>query len=164
MYPEEEKLYKIEMKVGLLEKDIQQTNQVYDKLSESIEKIQQMNDTMIRMITIHEQRHEHHVKAEEDLKNDIKELHSEDIKELHSRITTVSRELHDRIDQVERHITERLDDLRIELIKHAKNDPNRLSNTLQEIDKYKWMILGGAIALGWLFGNINLGALGTLIK
>jgi prefoldin subunit 5 len=156
MYPEEEKLYKIEMKVGLLEKDIQQTNQVYDKLSESIEKIQQMNDTMIRMITIHEQRHEHHAKVEEDLKDDIKELHS--------RITTVSRELHERIDQVERHITERLDDLRIELIKHAKNDPNRLSNTLQEIDKYKWMILGGAIALGWLFGNINLGALGTLIK
>ncbi len=115
-----------------------------------------MNDTMIRMITIHEQRHEHHAKAEEDLK--------EDIKELHSRITTVSRELHERIDQVERHITQRLDDLRIELIKHAKNDPNRLSNTLQEIDRYKWMILGGAIALGWLFGNINLGALGTLIK
>jgi len=156
MYPEEEKLYQIEMKVGLLEKDIQQTNQVYEKLSESIEKIQEMNDTMIRMITIHEQRHEHHAKAEEDLK--------EDIKELHSRITTVSRELHERIDQVERHITERLDDLRIELIKHAKNDPNRLSNTLQEIDRYKWMILGGAIALGWLFGNINLGALGTLIK
>ncbi len=156
MYPEEEKLYQIEMKVGLLEKDIQQTNQVYEKLSESIEKIQEMNDTMIRMITIHEQRHEHHAKAEEDLK--------EDIKELHSRITTVSRELHERIDQVERHITQRLDDLRIELIKHAKNDPNRLSNTLQEIDRYKWMILGGAIALGWLFGNINLGALGTLIK
>jgi len=156
MYPEEEKLYQIEMKVGLLEKDIQQTNHVYEKLSESIEKIQEMNDTMIRMITIHEQRHEHHAKAEENLK--------EDIKELHSRITTVSRELHERIDQVERHITERLDDLRIELIKHAKNDPNRLSNTLQEIDRYKWMILGGAIALGWLFGNINLGALGTLIK
>ena len=100
MYPEEEKLYQIEMKVGLLEKDIQQTNQVYEKLSESIEKIQQMNDTMIRMITIHEQRHEHHAKAEENLKDDIKELHS--------RITTVSRELHERIDQVERLLPHRL--------------------------------------------------------
>ncbi len=83
---------------------------------------------------------------------------------LQERSSSLLRELHERIDQVERHITERLDDLRIELIKHAKNDPNRLSNTLQEIDRYKWMILGGAIALGWLFGNINLGALGTLIK
>jgi chromosome segregation ATPase len=156
MYPEEEKLYKMEMKVGLLEKDIQQTNHVYEKLSESIEKIQEMNDTMIRMITIHEQRHEHHTKTETDLK--------EDIKELHSRITTVSRELHERMDQVERHITERLDDLRSDLLKHAKTDPNRLSNTLHEIDKYKWMLLGGAAALGWLFGNINLGVLGTLLK
>ena len=156
MYPEEEKLYKMEMKVGLLEKDIQQANHVYDKLSESIEKIREMNDTMIRMITIHEQRHENHAKVEDNLKDDIKELHS--------RITTVSREIHERMDQVERHITERLDALRGELIKHAKTDPNRLSNTLHEIDRYKWMIFGAAIAIGWIFGNINLSALGTLIK
>ena len=40
MYPEEEKLHNIELKVSLLEKDIQQTNQICDKISESIEKIQ----------------------------------------------------------------------------------------------------------------------------
>jgi len=157
MYPEEEKLHNIEMKVNLLEKDIQQTNQVCDKLSESIEKIQEMNATMIRMITIHEQRHENHEKAEENLKDDIKELHS--------RITTVSREIHDRIDQVERIITDRLDALRGDLLRHKQEDNgNKIGDTLKEIDKYKWMILGAAIAVGWIIGNVNLGVLGTLFK
>lgn len=157
MYPEEEKIHEIEMKVGLLEKDIQQTDRVCEKLSESIEKIQEMNDNMIRMLTIHEQRHEQHKEVEESLK--------EDIKELHSRITTVSREIHERIDQVEVRITERLDNIRAELIRHKQEDGgNKVSDTLKEIDKYKWMILGAAISLGWIIGNVNLGVLGTLFK
>lgn len=157
MYPEEEKMHALELKVGLLDKDIQQTNRLCDKLSESIEKIQEMNANIIRMITIHEQRHEHHDKAEEDLKDDIKELHS--------RITTVSREIHERIDQVERSITERLDALRNDLIRHKQEDGGgKIGDTLKEIDKYKWMILGAAIAIGWIIGNVNLGVLGTLFK
>ena len=157
MYPEEEKIHNIEMKVGLLEKDIQQVDRVCEKLSESIEKIQEMNDNMIRMLTIHEQRHEQHEKAEDNLQ--------EDIKELHSRITTISREIHDRIDQVEFRITERLDNIRADLIRHKEEDGgNKVGATLKEIDKYKWMILGAAISLGWIIGNVNLGVLGTLFK
>lgn len=157
MYPEEEKMHTLELKVGLLEKDVQQTDRVCEKLSESIEKIQEMNDNMIRMLTIHEQRHDQHEKSEDNLQ--------EDIKELHSRITTVSREIHERIDQVEVRITERLDNIRADLIRHKQEDNgNKISDTLKEIDKYKWMILGAAIALGWVIGNVNLGVLGTLFK
>ncbi len=157
MYPEEEKMHALELKVGLLEKDVQQTDRVCEKLSESIEKIQEMNDNMIRMLTIHEQRPEQHEKSEDNLQ--------EDIKELHSRITTVSREIHERIDQVEVRITERLDNIRADLIRHKQEDNgNKISDTLKEIDKYKWMILGAAIALGWVIGNVNLGVLGTLFK
>ena len=39
-----------------------------------------------------------------------------------------------------------------------------VGDTLKEIDKYKWMILGAAIAIGWIIGNVNLGVLGTLFK
>jgi DNA-binding ferritin-like protein len=96
------------------------------------------------MITLHEQRHEQHEKVESDLKEDIKDLH-------------------DRIDQVERHISERIDALRVDLMSHKKHD-NIVGDTLKEIDKYKWMILGAAIAIGWIIGNVNLGVLGTLFK
>ena len=156
MYPEEQKLHEVELKVGLLEKDVQQTDRLCEKLSESISKIQELNVNIMQMISLHEQRHEQHEKAEQELK--------EDIKELHSRITTVNREIHERIDEVERHISGRIDELRSDLIKLAKTDPTRLSNALAEIDKYKWMILGGALALGWLIGNVDLAMLGKLLK
>lgn len=157
MYPEEQKIHEVELKVGLLTKDIEQTDRLCTKLSESIEKLQEVNANILRMITIHEQRHEHHERVEDDLK--------EDIKELHSRITTVSREIHERIDQVEVRIGEKLDAIRGDLIRHKQEDKGtKISETLKEIDKYKWMILGAAIALGWVVGNVNLGVLGTLFK
>ena len=157
MYPEEQKLHDVEMKVGLLEKDVQQTDRLCEKLSESISKLQEVNANILRMITIHEHRHEQHERAETELKDDIKELHS--------RITTVNREIHERIDEVERHISERIDALRSDLIQHKKEEGgNVVSDTLKEIDRHKWMILGAAIAIGWIIGNVNLGVLGTLFK
>ena len=157
MYPEEQKLHDVEMKVGLLERDVQQTEKLCEKLSESISKLQEVNANILRMITIHEHRHEQHERAETEVKDDIKELHS--------RITTVNREIHERIDEVERHISERIDALRSDLIQHKKEEGgNMVGDTLKEIDKYKWMILGAAIAIGWIIGNVNLGVLGTLFK
>jgi ElaB/YqjD/DUF883 family membrane-anchored ribosome-binding protein len=156
MYPDEQKIHDIELKVGLLGKDVELTDRLCSKLSESITKIQELNVNIMQMISLHEQRHEHHEKVEGDLKDDIKELHS--------RITTVNRELHERIDQVERHITERLDAIRSDLANHKKNDTPKVTDVLKEMDRYKWMILGAAIAVGWILGNVNLGVLGTLIK
>ena len=156
MYPEEQKLHDIELKVGLLNKDVEMTDRLCSKLSESITKIQELNINIMQMITLHEQRHEIHEKVETEFK--------EDIKELDSRITTVNREIHERIDQVERHISERIDALRSDLANHKKNDEPRVTQILKEMDRYKWMILGAAIVIGWILGNVNLGVLGTLIK
>jgi methyl-accepting chemotaxis protein len=156
MYPEEKKLNELELKVELLNKDVQLNDKLCSKLSESIAKIQELNVNIMQMITLHQQKHEQHEEAEQDLKDDIKELHS--------RITSVNREMHERLDLVERHISERIDALRSDLINHKKQDGNKVRDALQEIDRYKWMILGGALALGWLIGNIDLTALASLIK
>jgi len=100
----------------------------------------------MQMISLHEQRHEQHEKTEKELKDDIKDLH-------------------DRIDQVERHISQRIDDLRSDLIKHKKEEAApKIPEILQEMDKYKWMFLGAALAIGWVIGNIDLAVFGTLLK
>lgn len=146
MYPEEQKIHDLEMKVGLLGKDVEQTDRLCEKLSESIEKLQEVNVNILRMITLHEQRHEQHEKVESDLKEDIKDLH-------------------DRIDQVERHISARIDALRNDLMKHKTDDAGtKLPQVLAEIDKYKFAIVAVAVSVGWILGNVNLGVLGTLIK
>ena len=145
MYPDEHKVHDLEMKVGLLGKDVEQTDRLCEKLSESIAKIQELNVNIMQMITLHEQRHEQHEKVETDLKDDIKDLH-------------------DRIDQVERHISARIDALRNDLINHKQQDKGRVPEMLAEVEKYKWMILGGALALGWVIGHVDLTVLGTLFK
>ena len=145
MLPDEQKVHELELKVGLLGKDVEQTDRLCEKLSESIAKIQELNVNIMQMITLHEQRHEQHEKVETDLKDDI-------------------RDLHDRIDQVERHISARIDALRNDLMNHKQQDRGRIPEMLAEIEKYKWMILGGALAFGWLIGHVDLTMLGKLLK
>lgn len=156
MYPEEQEMNNLKLELGLLKKDVQLTDRLCEKLTESISKLEEINISLTRMIALHEEKHQQHDRVEQDLKDDIKELHS--------RITTTTRELHDRMDEVERHIAAKIDSLRIELQNHERKDGTKLPEVLREIDKYKWMILGAAIAIGWIIGNVNLGVLGTLFK
>ena len=142
----EQDLNNIKLKVGLLEKDVSLTDKLCTKLSESIAKIQELNTNIAQMIVLHEQKHDQHEKVEKELKDDIKDLH-------------------DRIDQVERHISARIDALRTDLLKHKTEDrKNKVGEMMKEIERYKWMILGAAIAIGWIIGNIDLEVLGTLFK
>ena len=73
MIPEEQ-LSEVKLQVGLLNKDIQHTNLLCDKLSESIEKIQEMNMNLVKMIALHDNKHEQHEKVEDNLKDDYKDL------------------------------------------------------------------------------------------
>ena len=160
MYPEEEKIHDLRLEVGLLKKDNEQLATITNKLSDSIEKIQEMNGNLVRMISLHDQRHDNHTRTENELK--------EDIKELHSRITTVTRELHDKIDATEKHLADKIDSLRIELKRHENAEEQRngakVNDILGKIENYKYLILGVAVATGFLLGNINADVIGILFK
>jgi ElaB/YqjD/DUF883 family membrane-anchored ribosome-binding protein len=160
MYPEEEKFHDLKLEIGLLKKDNQQLTTITNKLSDSIEKIQEMNGNLVRMIALHDQKHDTHTKTENELK--------EDIKDLHSRITTVTRELHDKIDSTEKHLGDKIDALRNELKSHESNEESRnklkVNEILSNIENYKYLILGVAIATGFLLGNINADVIGMLFK
>jgi len=87
----------------------------------------------------------------EDLKTDVADVKS-DIKELHSRITTTTREITD-------HIDTKIDAL-------AKDDKSQHDSMSKKIDgikdrvdtleKWRYMIVGGAIALGYLMAHTEL--------
>ena len=76
----------------------------------------------------------------------------QDIKELHSRITTTTREITDHIDQ-------KIDQL-------AKSDADQhtaMAKTINEmkdrvdiLEKWRFMIVGGAIVCGYLIGHLDL--------
>jgi chromosome segregation ATPase len=160
MYPEEQEMNNLKLEIGLLKKDNQQLTTITNKLSDSIEKIQEMNGNLLRMISLHDQRHEGHIRVEDELK--------EDIKELHSRITTVNRELHDKIDDVEKHIADKIDSLRRELQNHESREESRNKSKpteiLAKIENYKYLVLGIVLAAGFLLGNFNSSLFSLLFK
>lgn len=150
----------VKLKLGLLEKDVQMTGNLLAKVSESIEKIQEMNLNLIKMLTLHEQRHSQHEKVETELK--------EDIKDLHSRISTQSRQLNERIDQFEKHVTDRLDDIRTDLLEHQKREfpedhpKDNFADKLEKINEWRWMIIGAIILAAWFIGELDV--LGKFLK
>lgn len=151
----EENLNDIKLDVELLKKDVEQFDVLCDKITNSIEKMQDVNHNLLKMISLHEQRLEQHEKAEDDIE--------EDVKDLHSRITTINREIHDRIDQVEYHITQRIDDLRSDLIKHKENDKG-FRFSFSDLDKAKWFIMGGVLFAGILLGKFDIFTLFSFVK
>jgi predicted nucleic acid-binding Zn-ribbon protein len=86
----------------------------------------------------------------EGIKEDVAAV-KQDIKELHSRITTGNREITD-------HIDKKIDDL-------AKSDEEQhdamgvkidaLAGRIDLLERWKWMIVGGAIVVGYLVGHLD---------
>jgi prefoldin subunit 5 len=86
----------------------------------------------------------------EGIKEDVAAV-KQDIKELHSRITTGNREITD-------HIDNKIDEL-------ARNDEDQhttmgkkidgLAGRIDLLERWKWMIVGGAIVVGYLMGHLD---------
>lgn len=86
----------------------------------------------------------------ESLKEDVADVKT-DIKELHSRITTGNREIMDKLD-------EKID----ALAKSDKEQHETLKKTMENVkdrvdvlEKWRWMIVGGAIVIGYLIGHLD---------
>lgn len=87
----------------------------------------------------------------EAIKEDVSEVKS-DIKELHSRITTGNREIMDKFD-------EKIDGL----AKADREQHTALKSSMDEVrlrvdvlERWKWMIVGGAIVLGYSLGHLDI--------
>lgn len=152
-----ESIHNLKLNHGLLEKDVQSLNKFCDKISESIQKIQELNHNFMKMISLCEQRHIRH--------DDIEETLKEDLKEVHSRITSVNRDMHDRLLSIEHSIGKKIDDLKVDLqTNYCKNeDAGTFLSFIRTFDKYKWMVVGAALVIGWILGHLNLEVLGSLL-
>lgn len=98
----------------------------------------------------------------ESIQDDVKEV-KEDIKEIHSRITTGNRELADKIDNLDRCMEARMaksaevskqqhDEIRTSL----QGDIKQVTERVDVLERWRWMIVGGAIVLGYIVGNLDL--------
>jgi hypothetical protein len=124
----------VRLAVAIIEKDIIQNTKVVDKLSEAVEKIQEMNQNLCKMIALHELRHDSSEKAQESFNGDLREVHSRIDKFMEKPKTT----------------------------KGTKQD--ELDLALAELKKWKYIITGAAIVIGYLLAHINWAVLLSLLS
>lgn len=98
----------------------------------------------------------------ESLKEDVKEL-KDDVKELHSRITTGNREILDKIDAMEGRMEKRMkDSADVAAIQHnqieteVRRDVQTIADKVNVLERWRWMIFGGAIVLGYLISHLDI--------
>jgi len=98
----------------------------------------------------------------EHLKEDIKEV-KQDIKELHSRITTGNREIMEKIEHMDAAMETRMAknaetsaQQHSEIKSSLQSDIIKVKDRVDTLEKWRWMIVGGAIVLGYIVGHFEL--------
>lgn len=98
----------------------------------------------------------------ESLKDDVTELRT-DVKEIHSRITTGNREIMEKIESMDAAIEARMaKSAETSAQQHAaiqlalQGDIGKVTERVDVLERWRWMIVGGAIVLGYVIGNMGL--------
>jgi chromosome segregation ATPase len=96
----------------------------------------------------------------EAIKEDVAEV-KQDIKEIHSRITTQTREIVDKMDDMQTRLEHKMNanaqisqEQHHEIHKQISEDVEKLDSRVNNLEKWKWYVIGGAAAIGYLFASI----------
>jgi uncharacterized membrane protein len=137
----DEELSEIKVDVGVLKTQVLTLSTLCNKMDKVMDKLMEQHDRHIS-------------KVYTDMDNRRMETDN-DIKEIHDRIDNVL----DKLQASELRIMEKIENLRNCLLEHRSEEKQQLDKLLQ----WKWMVVGGVIALSWLTSHVNLDILSHLI-
>lgn len=141
----QDEINSMKLQIGLIERDIVSLSKVSEEISESIEKIQELNVNFVKMISICEQRHTVHDDIEDDLKVNIKDVDA--------KLSKLNLEINDRLAQFELQVLTKLESLKDEL---GNITMKGITNTtFKDYFQTKYMVIGGAAVIGWILGHIS---------
>ena len=124
----------INTEVALLKKEVSDIKVIFSRLDIAIEKITDVSSCVNRMLAVHEEKianaEEAQMRANTEFTNDIKELHS--------RVTSNYKEL-----------TEMMQLHHKEQALHIQQLQNDLNGRVGILEKWRWLIIGGAIVVGF---------------
>jgi DNA repair ATPase RecN len=131
---EEKECTEIKVNIESLKKDLENVNNIQDKLDTAIDKLTDVSSSIKSMLAVHEEKITRQEKIDEIIFDKLKDRAEE--------ITDIYRELRKDIDLVEKRLL-------IE-IKSLKND---FGSRVGVLEKYRWIIMGGAIVIGWILSK-----------
>ena len=127
--------------VELLKREVKSMNVIHGRLDTAIEKLTEVSNCINRMLAVHEER----LSQQEESQHRAEQEFTADIKELHSRITSNTKEIMTTATAQHKEHTE--------VIQKLRDD---LQNRVGVLEKWRWIIIGGSIVLGFVIQKIPI--------
>lgn len=140
-----ENVQRLAVDVEGLKKDIENVNNIQGRLDNAIEKLTDVSTSIKSMLAVHEQKIAQSEKTEEILFDKVRERGEE--------LDIVYRDLQRDLSQTEKRL--------LLEIKSLKSDINERVNVLE---RWRWLILGGAIVVGYILAKNMPAFLSTVIS
>ena len=124
----------IKVDIESLRKDIENVNTIHGRLDTAIDRLTEVSTSIKSMLAVHEEKIQRQEKIDEIIFDKLKDRADE--------ISDVYRELKKDVEMSEKRLL-------IE-IKSLKND---IGARVGVLERYKWLIIGGAIVIGWIMSK-----------
>ena len=124
----------IKVDIESLRKDIENMNTINGRIDTAIDKLTDVSASIKSMLAVHEEKIQRQEKIDEIIFDKLKDRADE--------ISDLNRELKRDVEMSEKRLL-------IE-IKSLKND---IGARVGVLERYKWLILGGAIVIGWIMSK-----------
>ena len=124
----------IKVDIESLKKDIENVNTINGRIDTAIDKLTDVSTSIKSMLAVHEEKIQRQEKIDEIIFDKLKDRADE--------ISDVYRELKKDVEMSEKRLL-------IE-IKSLKND---IGARVGVLEKYRWIIIGGAIVIGWILSK-----------
>tara|TARA_B100002019_G_scaffold187679_1_gene162071 strand:+ start:1565 stop:1993 length:429 start_codon:yes stop_codon:yes gene_type:complete len=124
----------IKVQLEGLKKDIENVNNINGRLDTAIDKLTDVSTSIKSMLAVHEEK----ISRQEQ----IDEIIFDKLKERAGEIDTVHRELSKEIQQVEKRLLIEMKQIKLDI-----------GARVGILEKYKWLIMGGAVVVGWVLST-----------
>ena len=124
----------IKVQIEGLKKDIENVNSIQGRLDTAIDKLTDVSTSIKSMLAVHEEK----IQRQEQ----IDDIIFKKLKDRDSEVDEVFRDLQREMDQVEKRL--------LNEIKALRND---IGSRVGVLEKYRWIILGAFLAVGWVLSK-----------
>jgi len=127
----------LETEVKILQKDLVTFQNILDKFDITINKLTEVSNNLNKVIAVQDSRIDTQEKA---------------IEIVHKRITDMKDEIHEELSDHYQVILEKIKELQVEQKIHA----DEMSKRVDALEKWRYIVMGGAVALGFLLSKVNI--------
>ena len=124
----------LKVQIAGLKKDVQNVNNLNERLDTAIQKLTDVSTSIKSMLAVHEEKISRQEQIDDIIFGKLKERENE--------IDKVHRDLTKEIQQTEKRLLLEIKQLKVDI-----------GGRVGTLEKYKWLILGGAIVIGWVFSR-----------